>query len=149
MKEEYICPCCGKDISEYVHESVVKYIRRRNVEKARAERNRDPEVREEMNRQSAERLHKWRKANPKLVRAISARAKDCRTAETFARQSETMKETIRRKTVKFAQLVLEAKNAGREITPELEKQLLLQARDIVRSELKAERRAAKRSSNGV
>ena len=144
-KEKYICPCCGRDISGYVWESVVKYIRRRNAEKALAAQGRDPVKRAEALRQSAARLQKWREENPELVSQLAAKAKSCRTADSFARQSETIKETLRRKTLKFAELVMEAKNAGREITPEVETELLLRAREIVKAELKAERRAAKKA----
>lgn len=147
--EKYICPCCGGDISGFVHESVVKYIRRRNTEKALAAQRRTPEMREAMNRSSAARLKKWREENPELASALAAKAKDCRTAETFARQSETIKETIRRKTLKFAELVFEAKTAGREITPELETELMIRARDIVKAELRAERRAAKKKISSL
>lgn len=146
-RETYICPCCGAEISDFVHESVIKYIRRRNTEKALAAQRRIPEVREAMNRSSAERLQKWREENPERASALAARAKDCRTAETFARQSATIRDTNRRKSLKFAELVFEAKSAGREITPELESELLLRARELVRAELKAERRAAKKAKS--
>jgi len=144
--EKYICPCCGGDISGFVRESVIRYIRRRNTEKALAAQRRTPEMREAMNRSSAERLKKWREENPELASRLAEKAKNCRTAETFARQSETIKDTIRRKSLKFAELVFEAKTAGREITPELESELLDRARELVRAELKAERRAAKKKA---
>ena len=145
MKEEkYICPHCGKDISAEIRAAAVTYIRRRNAEKALAAQRKTPEMREEMNRQSAERLKRWREKNPKLASALAARAKDCRTPETFARQSATIRETNRRKSVKFAELVFAAKKEGRTVTPELESELLARSREIVREELKAERREARR-----
>lgn len=143
--EKYICPCCGEDITEYVGESVVKYIRRRNTEKALAAQRRTPEMRAAMDRRSAARLKKWREENPELASQLAAKAGNCRTAETFARQSETIKATIRRKSLKFAELVYEAKMSGREITPEVESELLVRAREIVKAELAAERRAAKKT----
>ena len=146
MKDEkYICPCCGADLGEFVHESVVKYIRRRNAEKALAARMKTPEMRQEMYRRGAAQLKKWREENPEKARALAARAKAGRTPKAFAKQGASVRETNLRKSMKFAELLMAEKAAGREITPEMERELLRRAAELAKAELKAERKAAKRA----
>lgn len=147
MKEEkHICPCCGHDISEYVHQENVLYVRRKNAEKMREAQQNNPELREKLNEDSAKRLKSWRNKNPEEARKLGLKAQACRTSETFARQSDSIKETMRRKSVKFAELLLSAKMDGKELTPELQADLMKKAAELTRAELKAERREAKKKA---
>ncbi len=146
MKDKvYECPCCGKDISEFVHQEIVLHNRRANAEKARRAQNKDPEMRKKLTQASAERLEKWRKENPDKLRNITIKASRSRTQETFARQAESLKETARRKMLKFAELLSEAQRANLPITPERQEELTKKASELVRAEIKAERLAAKKA----
>lgn len=144
-EEDFKCPCCGEDISEFVHAAVVRRIRQINAEKMRRVQNENPDLRRQMNEASAERLKEWRKKNPEKVRAVTTRASHARTEETFVRQGETLRETNRRKAIKFSELLLAAKQSGQELTSALQSDLMKQASALVKEEMKAERRAAKKN----
>ena len=90
-------------------------------------------------------LSKWRKENPEKARQMGIAALRCRTAESFARQANTLRETAKKKSVKFAELLSMAKEAGREITPELEAELMELARKIITEENRAARAARKKA----
>lgn len=138
-EEKCSCPYCGMDIEEFIKQEIIKRARQKNAEKARSAISRSPLARE---RQAAG-LEKWRKENAEEMRKSNIHASRCRTAETFKRQSETIKETNRRKAIIFAELLMTAKSQGKEITPELEAELQQQAKQIVKDQRKAERRAKK------
>ena len=140
-EEKFSCPYCGMDIEEFIKQEIIKRSKRKNAEKARAAISRSPQARE---RQAAG-LEKWRKENAEEMRKSNIHASRSRTAETFKRQSETIRETHRRKAVVFAELLMAAKSEGKEITPALEAELQEKAKQIVKDQRKAERRA-KRSS---
>ena len=122
-EDDFKCPCCGEDISEFVHAAVVRRIRQINAEKMRRVQN----------------------ENPEKVRAVTTRASHARTEETFVRQGETLRETNRRKAIKFSELLLAAKQSGQELTTALQSDLMKQASALVKEEMKAERRAAKKN----
>ena len=143
--EKITCPCCGEDITDFVHAAVTKRIRQINAEKMRRRQSNDPELRQQLNEASAERLKEWRKKNPDKVRAATTQASHARTEETFARQAATLKETNRRKAIKFSELLLAARTSGLKVTPEVESDLMKQASTLVKEAMKAERRAAKKS----
>ena len=98
-----------------------------------------------MNRASQARLRKWRQEHPGESRAKALVASRSRTADSFARQAKTVRETVQKKSVKFAELLFEAKASGRTITPELEAELMERARKIIREENRAERIARKKA----
>lgn len=127
------------DIEELINAEIARRARQRNAEKARSAVKKDPETKAKQ--QAA--LSNWRKQNAEEMRKSNIHASRCRTAETFARQSETIKETNRRKALKFAELILEAKNNGVEITSDVEKDLLKQASEFVKAQRKAERKEKK------
>jgi hypothetical protein len=129
------------DIEEFIKQEILKRARRKNAEKARAAISRNPQARE---RQAAG-LEKWRKENAEEMRKSNIHASRSRTAETFKRQSETIRETHRRKAVVFAELLFASRAEGKEITPALESELQEQARQIVKDQRKAERRKKKSS----
>lgn len=131
------CPYCGMDIEEFIKQEIIKRTRQKNAEKARSAISRSPQARE---RQAAG-LEKWRKENAEEMRKSNIHASRCRTAETFKRQSETIRETNRRKALVFAELLMEAKSQGKEITPEFESELQEKVKQIVKDQRKAERRA--------
>lgn len=134
------CPCCGEDITELVRESVAQYIRRHKADTMNQKLQSDPEKRKRLTAESASRLKKWREENPEKIKASAHKAQSCRTAETFARQSETIKETLRRKSVKFAELLMEAKENGMDVTPELHGELMKKAARLVKQERAAEKK---------
>lgn len=141
--EKCQCPFCQADISEFVREMIKQYNQQQSAAKARAAIT--PEIREKMTRQSCERLQQWKKDNPERARASALNASHARTAESFARQRETVKETARKKSIKFAELLFEARTAGREITPEVETELMAQAAKIVKEENKQAKKNAKKA----
>ena len=143
-KDKCFCPCCHAEITGFVHDQIVLYNRRKQVAAAKGGITR--ERRDEMNRASLERLRKWRLEHPGESREKALAASRARTAESFARQARTVRETAQKKSVKFAELLYEAKAAGREITPELEAELMGRAREIVKAENRAERIARKKAS---
>lgn len=138
-EEKCFCPFCGMDIEELINAEITRRARQKNVAKARAAVKKKPETKA---KQLAA-LANWRKENAEEMRKSNIHASRCRTVETFARQSETIKETNRRKALKFAELVMEAKNNGIEITHEIEKDLLKQASNFVKTQRKAERKEKK------
>ena len=142
--EKVICPCCGEDISELIRAAVTRRIRQINAEKMRLRQNDDPELRRRLNEASAKRLEEWRRKNPEKVRATTIQASHARTEETFARQAATLKETNRRKAIKFSELLLAARSSGTPISPEVENDLMKQASKLVKEEMKAERSAVKK-----
>ena len=134
------CPCCGGDIGDIIREEVTKYLQRHKADAMNRKLQSDPEKRKRLTAESAVRLKKWREENPEKVKASANKAQACRTADTFARQSETIKETLQRKSVKFAELVMEAKENGVEITPQLHADLLKEAARLVKKERAAEKK---------
>ena len=109
------CPVCGENITAIVN----REIRRRQTEKARSKI---------LKRQkSSERLTEWRKNNPQKARAIAINASHSRTPETYAKQAESIRATLLRKAVIFAQLIQAEKDKGNTITPQIEAQLLKKA----------------------
>lgn len=147
MKEkEYRCPCCGEEITEYVKGNISLYNRQRNAEKMRMAMEPKTEVRQRLNEAGAKYLAAWRENNPRKVKKNANKAQAARTAETFARQSETIKATNQRKALKLSALVLELQNSGITITPELQLELIEKARLAVKEELKQERKLAKKKS---
>ena len=138
-EEKCCCPFCGMDIEELINAEIARRAKRKNAAKARAAVKKDPETKAKQ--QAA--LESWRKKNAEEMRKSNIHASRCRTAETFARQSETIRETNRRKAVRFAELLMQAKTEGKEITPELEKELQEEARLFVKAQRKAERQAKK------
>lgn len=136
-KEKICCPCCGTDLTAYMHEAVVSYMRQKHMEKVNQALTK--EQREQRIKSSGERLKKWRLDNPEAARNNAIRASSSRTEETFKRQGKTIRETARKKAIKFAELLAEAKNAGIELTLEVETRLMSQASEIIRAENRAER----------
>lgn len=134
MKQEPIlCPHCGKDITEFFR----LQEKRKQAEKMReALEKSDPERKRRSREKSLLALKQWRESRPKTVRALARAASHSRTPEAYARQAKTLRETYRRKAVIFAELLAEAKQAGQEITPELEKVLKNRAAAIVKAEKK-------------
>ena len=139
MNNEYICPCCGKNISDFVAEEIKRHTQQRVAQKMRE--GITPERRAEMNAASRERIKKWRAENPDKSREYALNASRSRTAETFARQRETIKDTARRKTLKFAELLFEEQKKGVVITPEVENSLMQKAREIIKEENKSRKKA--------
>ena len=138
--ENMQCPCCGEDISELVKTAVSQYLRRHKADAMNRKLQSDPEKRKRLTAESAVRLKKWREENPEKIRASAHKAQASRTAETFARQSETIKETLRRKSVKFAELLMEARDNGADVTPELHAELMKKAARLVKQERAAEKK---------
>lgn len=138
------CPHCQQDITELVEGLVKLRLKQINAEKAR--RSISPEQRAKSLAESIKRIKKWGEENPEKVRASALNASKSRTAESFARQRETVKETIMKKNIKFAELLFTAREQGQQITPELETQLLQKAAQIVKEENKQAKKLAKKAA---
>ena len=143
-KEKIFCPCCKDEITGFVHDQIVLYNRRKQVSAAKKKITK--EQRAKMNKASLERLRKWRLEHPVESRKKALAASRSRTADSFARQAQTVRETAQKKSVKFAELLYEAKTAGLEITSKLESELMERARKIVQEENRAERIARKKAA---
>lgn len=143
MEEKCICPCCGADVTEFMHEQVIRHLRRKQVVEAKKKITR--EQRAEMTRASQERLRKWRLEHPEEAREKALAASRARTSDSFERQAQTVRDTARKKTLKFAELLYAAKESGALITPELESELMEKARELVKADNKAERTARKKA----
>ena len=144
-KEKCFCPHCHAEITDFMHDAIVRYNRRKQLEAAK-KKGITKEQRKAMNRASADRLRKWLHEHPEEVRKKAAAASHSRTADSFARQGQTIRETLHRKSLKFAELLYEARIAGKEITPELETSLMEKARKIIREENRAERIARRKAA---
>ena len=138
------CPHCQQDITELVQSLVKLRLKQINAEKAR--KSISPEQRQKITETSLERIRRWNKENPEKVKANALKASRSRTAETFARQRETVKETLLKKNIKFAELLFEAKMSGQALTNELKSQLLLKAAQIVKEENKKAKKQAKKAA---
>ena len=143
-KEKILCPCCKEEITGFVHDQIVLYNRRKQIYAAKKKITK--EQRAEMNKASLERLRKWRFEHPVESRKKALAASRARTADSFARQAQTVRETAQKKSVKFAELLYEARESGKTITPELESELMERARKIVREENRAERIARRKAA---
>lgn len=143
-KEKCFCPFCNADITDFMHDRIVLYNRRRQIATAKGRITK--EKREEMTRASQARLHKWQLEHPEETRRKAAAASRTRTADSFARQARTIRETLHRKSVKFAKLLYEARSKGVVITPDLEVELLERARQIVKDENRVQRIARKKAA---
>ena len=128
----FICPCCNQDITEAVKKM------QSQARAAHARSKITPEQRAKNNAKGAAELKKWRENNPEEARKSAERASKARTAESFARQSISIKETIRQKTLKFAELLWDAREKGIEITAEVEAELMQKAKELVKSEKKSQ-----------
>lgn len=140
MEKKYLCPCCGEDIGDFVKECIKTYNKQRVA--ANMRKKITPERRAEMNAASCERIKKWRKNNPEKTREFALKASRSRTAESFARQKEAIKDTARRKTLKFAELLFTEQQKGTVITAEIENQLMLRAKEIIKQENKENKKKA-------
>lgn len=143
-KNKCCCPHCQQDITELVQSLVKLRIKQINAEKAR--KSISPEQRQKINQTSIERIRQWNKENPEKVKENALKASRSRTAETFARQRETVKETLLKKNIKFAELLFEAKMSGQQLTDELKSQLLVKAAQIIKDENKKAKKQAKKAA---
>ena len=143
-KNKCCCPHCQQDITELVQSLVKLRIKQINAEKAR--KSISPEQRQKINQTSIERIRQWNKENPEKVKENALKASRSRTAETFARQRETVKETLLKKNIKFAELLFEAKMSGQELTDQLKSQLLVKAAQIIKDENKKAKKQAKKAA---
>ena len=123
------CPHCQQDITALVRELIAKQI-----EQKKTYQHVSPERRAQALAEGGERLKMWRQEKPEEVKKQALKASKARTAESFARQKETVKETLIKKQIKFAELLFEAKEQGKEITHELETALLQKATQIIKEE---------------
>ena len=138
------CPHCQQDISELVQTLVNLRIKQINAEKAR--RNISQEQKAKNRSVRIQRMQDWRNANPEKVKEYARKASQARTAESFARQKETVKETLLKKNIKFAELLFEAKMSGQELTEALKNQLLQKATQLVKEENKQAKRQPKKAA---
>ena len=143
-KNKCCCPHCQQDITELVQSLVKLRIKQINAEKAR--KSISPEQRQKINQTSIERIRQWNKENPEKVKENALKASRSRTAETFARQRETVKETLLKKNIKFAELLFEAKMSGQQLTDKLKSQLLVKAAQIIKDENKKAKKQAKKAA---
>ena len=143
-KNKCCCPHCQQDITELVQSLVKLRIKQINAEKAR--KSISPEQRQKINQTSIERIRQWNKENPEKVKENALKASRSRTAETFARQRETVKETLLKKNIKFAELLFEAKMSGQQLTDKLKSQLLAKAAQIIKEENKKAKKQAKKAA---
>lgn len=143
-KGKCFCPFCNADITGFMHKQVIVYNRRRYALAAR--RKITKKSREEITRASQARLRKWQIEHPEETRRKAAAASRTRTADSFARQARTIRETLQRKSVKFAELLYEARSKGQEITPDIEVELMERARQIVKEENRVQRIARKKAA---
>lgn len=143
-ENKHCCPHCQQDITELVQSLVKLRIKQINAEKAR--KSISPEQRQKIKESSLERIRRWNKENPEKVKENALKASRSRTAETFARQRETVKETLLKKNIKFAELLFEAKMSGQQLTDELKSQLLVKAAQIIKEENKKAKKQAKKAA---
>lgn len=130
------CPFCNGDISEFVHKQIILYVRRLNAERMNSAAKNNAELKRKRSENGEKQLKKWHAENPDKAKASAARARAMRTPETFARQSESIKQTIIRKNVVFAELLAKEKEATQDVSPERLMELARQAASIVRAEKK-------------
>lgn len=138
------CPYCQQDISELVQSLVNLRIKQINAEKAR--KSISPEQKAKNREERIKRMKDWRKANPEKVKEHALKASQARTAESFAKQKATVRETLLKKNIKFAELLFEAKMSGQELTNELKNQLLQKATQLVKEENKQAKRQPKKAA---
>ena len=133
-REKCTCPFCKADITDFVaiytHRKVIKAVNE----------GIDPEKRARMNQRSLDSMKAWREKNPKLSMYYAKKASKARTKSSFKKQAESLKKTYMMKSIKFAELLQEAKEKGEEITAELEKELMKKAAEIVREEKRQEKK---------
>lgn len=141
QKDKCACPYCQQDITELVQQLVLMRIKEIRAEKARV--GISPEQKAKSIEERVDRIKKWNIENPEKVKANALKASRSRTAETFARQRQTVKETVIKKNLKFAELLFSAREQGRQITPELESQLLREAGEIIKEENKQAKKNAR------
>lgn len=130
MKEQCNCPFCNTDITDFMHQQVITYNRRKQMLEVQKFITEDR--RKEMNLASQKRLKKWREENPDTLKATAIKASHSRTSASFAKQSTTIRNTSRKKAVRFAELLFETKSKGIELTAEIEAELLEQAKKDVK-----------------
>ena len=139
-EQKCICPHCGEDLTLFVENEINR--------RAEEEKKRQLKIAQERKKKSDEKkrlsLKQWREENPDAVSKNAQKASDARTKESFKKQSESLKQTNEMKMVKFAELVMEARSNGIEITPEINKELMKKAFELVKKE-KAESKRKVRS----
>lgn len=128
---KYYCDSCGEDITEKVHAEAVALIRRKNMK--RVNKNKTPEQIEARNKAGEKKLREWREKNPETAANLARLASAARTPESHKKQAATLRINNEKRMIVFAELVYNAKQQGREITPEVHAELLQQAKDIVRN----------------
>lgn len=94
-------------------------------------------------------LRKWNEEHKEQSTANALRAQSMRTTDTFKQQSATMTETWARKRKKFAELVEREIAEGKELEMKDFERLQKLASDMVKEELKKERRKAKAQKPSV
>lgn len=133
------CPYCNGDISEFVHEQIILYVRRLNAKRMNAAVKNNADLKRKRSEHGEKQLKKWHAENPDKAKESIARARAMRTPETFARQSESIKQTIIRKNVVFAELLAKEKESSSDISPERLMELSRRAAAIVRAEKKSKK----------
>ena len=122
-----------------MHRQIILYVRRLNAERMNAASKNNAELKRKRSEHGEKQLKKWHAENPDKAKESIARARAMRTPETFARQSESMKQTIIRKNIVFAELLAKEKESSSGISPERIVELTRQAASIVRAEKKNKR----------
>lgn len=126
-EKKFYCPECGEDVTEMVKAAIISHVRSQAASKKR----RTTEKTIERNRKSAERLKQWQQENREKVAEHAKQASAARTTASFKKQGETIRETNRRKSVLFAQLLMEHIQNGGVVTPEVEERLMGDAREKI------------------
>jgi hypothetical protein len=130
-QKKYLCPCCGEDLTAFIENEAKKIIEN--------DKKRQYELSKERQRIKQEKtlktLKQWRDDNPEKVIQIAQKACSSRTKESFKKQAESLKHSNEMKMIKFAELVMEARSNGVEITAEINKELMKKARELAKKEI--------------
>jgi hypothetical protein len=130
-QQKIICPCCGEDLTVLIESE----INRRAEEEKRIKLEIAIEKKRKSNEKRSESLKQWRAENHDTVVLIAQKASNARTKESHKKQAESLKQTNEMKMIKFAELVMEARSNGIEITAEINKELMKKARDLAKKEI--------------
>lgn len=126
------CPHCGGDLTAFIQSKIEIIIAEEENKKLLLAK----EKKEKRTKETLAKLKKWREENPDKVLEITKKAAHSRTKESFRKQAASLKQTQEMKMIKFAELVMQARENGIEITPETNRELMKKAFDLVKSEKK-------------
>lgn len=126
-----ICPDCGKDITENVLQQIAQHKKENDKRKTNVGKN----------------LQKYISENKEAVKEFAAKASKARTEETFKKQAQTLINTNKRISTKFAELLFIYSQQKGSLSDTDHIAIMKEAREAVKKEKAEENKELRRKKS--